>query len=66
MQQVVLTVGTELSTYNLLAASVLAVTVSTPCILPVPSKVIPPPETVKLDKKVIAMKIEFLQIYELN
>ena len=37
---------TALSTYVLFAASVPNVTVSIPCILPVPLKVISPPETV--------------------
>ena len=41
------TPATALSTYNLLAASVSTLTVSTPCILPVPPSVISPPETTK-------------------
>ena len=40
------TPATAVSTYSLFAASVLADTVSTPCILPVPPNVMSPPLTV--------------------
>ena len=51
------TPATALSTYSLLAASVLALTVSTPLILPVPLKIISPPPTVKSPETICTLPL---------
>ena len=46
----------------MLAASVEALTVSTPCILPVPLKLISPPDTVKSPVKVVLVESSFKSV----